>query len=144
MRWALMAIMSGTMLFSCKKEDDNNSGCSRSVTGITGSYKLTALQYKASGDANPVDYMEFYDDCQKDDIIVLKSDGSYDYNDEGITCDPDPDRVDHGSWKVDGNTLIIDGYATGTITSYDCKALVFYAVDFIGKGDKLTFTMERQ
>jgi hypothetical protein len=142
MKWALMAIASGSMLISCKKEKSSTSDCSISMTGLSGSYKLTALQYKVSATASPVDYLAFMDDCEKDDILTLKSDGTYSVNDAGTVCTP-PDNQ-KGTWLVKGNTLTSDGELNGTVASYDCKTLVYYVDNSIVTGDRLTFTMVKQ
>ena len=142
MKWALMAIMSGSMFFSCKKEKENTPECGKTLTGLAGSYKLTALQYKSGANAEPADYMAYMDDCEKDNLLVLKSDGTYDYNDIGSVCSPD--GTEHGTWVVEGNTLTSDGILNGTIGSYDCKTLVYYVGNAIEKGDRLTYTLVKQ
>jgi hypothetical protein len=142
MKWALIAITSGSMLISCKKEKSSTSECSISLTGLSGSYKLTALQYKASANAPAVDYLAFMDDCEKDDILILKSDGTYNVNDVGTVCTPS--NAQNGTWRVEGNTLTSDGELNGTVASYDCKTLVYYVDNSIVTGDRLTFTMTKQ
>jgi hypothetical protein len=142
MKWALMAIALGSMLISCKKEKSSTSECSISLTGLSGSYKLTALQYKASANASPVDYLAFMDDCEKDDILILKNNGTYNVNDVGTVCTPS--NAQNGTWKLNGNTLISDGILNGTVASYDCKTLVYYTDNSIVTGDRLTFTMIKQ
>ncbi|MET3878736.1 lipocalin family protein [Chitinophaga sp. OAE865] len=142
MKWVLLIFAAGSVLFSCKKEESSEPGCSISTTGLSGSYKLTALQYRASATAAPVDYLASMEDCEKDDILTLKSDGTYDYNDGGTVCSPS--GTDHGTWQVKGNTLTSDGTLNGTVASYDCKTMVYYVENSLVEGDKLTFTMVRQ
>jgi len=79
MKWALIAMTSGIMFFSCKKEKSNASQCSISMTGLAGSYKLTALQYTPEPGAAPLDYLAPMEDCAKDDSLILHNDGTYDY-----------------------------------------------------------------
>jgi Lipocalin-like domain len=141
-KWAIMAMTAGTVLFSCKKEKSNTPGCSISVESLSGSYKLTGLQYKATAAAAPIDYLAFRDACEADDIIVLKNNGTYEYNDAGTVCTPSENE--HGTWKLNGNTLTSDGTLNGTIASYDCKTLTYYVENSIAEGDKLTFTMVKQ
>jgi hypothetical protein len=142
MKWALMAITLGSMFFSCKKEKSSTSECSISMDGLSGSYKLTALQYKSNANAAPVDYFSYMDDCEKDDILILKNDGTYKVNDAGTVCTPS--NAQNGSWLVSGNKLISDGILNGTVASYDCKTLVYYTENSIVAGDRLTFTMVKQ
>ncbi|RAK35887.1 UNVERIFIED_ORG: lipocalin-like protein [Chitinophaga ginsengisegetis] len=141
MKWVLVAIATSCIL-SCQKEESNAPGCSISMTGLSGTYKLTALKYQASAAAAPVDYLASMDACEKDDIITLKSDGTYEYNDAGTVCTPAESK--HGAWQVKGNTLTSDGTLNGTVASYDCKTLVYYTENSIVAGDKLTFTMVKQ
>ncbi|WP_089916631.1 lipocalin-like domain-containing protein [Chitinophaga rupis] len=144
MKWFFMVMVSGSMLFSCKKEEENNSpACGISLAGLSGSYKLTALQYRSGANATPQDYLASMDDCEKDNILVLNSDGTYDYKDMGTVC-TDADNPAHGTWAVQGNTLTSDGVLNGTVASYDCKTMVYYIDNAIEKGDRLTYTMVKQ
>ena len=142
MKQALIVMTSGIMLFSCKKDKNDTPQCEISMAGLSGSYKLTALQYKPDPAAQAQDFLAMMDDCEKDDILVLKSDGTYDYNDLGTVCDPTTEE--HGTWLVNGKTLISDGRLNGTVASYDCKTLVYYIPNALKPGDKLTFTLVKQ
>jgi len=137
-----MAMVLGCIFFSCKKEESSTSKCAISMAGLSGSYKLTALQYRSGATATPMDYLPYIDDCEKDDLVTLKSNGTYDSNDEGTVCTPEKEL--NGSWQVKGNVLTSDGIFNGTITSYDCKTLVFYIDNSMVAGDRLTFTMVKQ
>lgn len=140
---AFVALAAAALLYSCKKEESTEpTGCGISMTGLSGSYKLTALQYKASATAAPVDYLATMEACEKDDILTLKSDGTYDYDDKGMVCSPS--GTGHGTWQVKGNTLTSDGTLNGTLASYDCKTMVYYVENSVVEGDKLTFTMVKQ
>ncbi len=145
MKWALIALVSGSILYSCKKEEskpNNNNSCEVNVANLAGNYKVTALQYKASANATPVDYLAPMEDCEKDDILTLKTDGTYIYTDAGIVCKPDGNQ--QGTWKLEGKTLTSDGILRGTVSSYDCKTLVYYVENSLATGDKFTFTLTRQ
>lgn len=130
------------MFISCKKENNNTPECKVNMTSLAGSYKLAALQYKSGATATPVDYLAYMDACEKDNILVLKSDGTYDSNDGGTVCSPS--ETSHGTWQVDGNTLTSDGTLNGTVASYDCSTLVYYIENSIKEGDRLTFTLVKQ
>lgn len=138
----------GMGLFSCKKEKSNDQpACAVNVANISGAYKLTALQYKASATSAPVDYYAYTEDCEKDDILTFKSDGTYDYNDAGTACTPV--NNDHGTWQLNGNVLTKNGdgeQLNATIESYDCKSktLVYYVENGLKTGDRLTFTWVKQ
>ena len=134
--------MAASTLFACKKEKDNTPGCPVTMENLSGAYKLTALQYKASANAAPADYLAYMDDCEKDNILNLKSDGTYKEDDTGIVCDTD--EADQGTWQLHGNTLTSDGKLNGTIASWDCKTMVYYIENAIKPGDRLTYTLEKQ
>jgi len=135
-------MLSGMVFLACKKEKATAPGCAVTMENLAGAYKLTALQYKVSANATPTDYLAILDDCEKDNIINLKDDGTYKEEDTGIVCSPS--ETSEGSWQLHGNTLISDGTLNGTISSFDCKTLVFYVENALKTGDRLTYTMERQ
>lgn len=142
LKWPLITMALSSMIFSCNKEHDNTPECKISMASLSGSYKLTALQYKSGTTATPVDYLASMDACEKDNILILKSDGTYNSDDAGTVCTPS--ETDNGTWQVEGNTLTSDGTLNGTIASYDCKTLVYYIENSIKEGDRLTFTMVKQ
>ncbi|SKA37698.1 Lipocalin-like domain-containing protein [Chitinophaga eiseniae] len=135
-------IIASTLLLACKKEKSSPSGCDISVAGLSGSYKLTALQYKENASSAPIDYLAYLEACEKDDIMELKSNGTYTYHDAGTAC-AEP-ATDHGTWTVTGKTLTSDGKLQGAIDSYDCKTLVYYVDNALTHGDRLTYTMVKQ
>ncbi len=140
-KMAFAAILSVSTLISCQK-DPVEPECQKSMSGISGNYKLISLQYKINNSAAPVDYLAFMDACEKDDLIILKPNGTYNYNDIGITCSPS--GTDNGTWSVSGNVIISDGIVNGVIESYDCKKLVCYIENINIPGDRLTLTITRQ
>ncbi|RFS20160.1 hypothetical protein DVR12_20815 [Chitinophaga silvatica] len=142
MKWFLLMIPA-TILLSCKKEkSESESKCNIDVASLSGTYKVTSLKYTSKPDATPVDFMEFMEACEKDDIITLKKDGTYEYFDLGVTCSPN--GSDKGTWELNGKTLISDGKLNGTVSSFDCKTLVYYVENSLVSGDKFVFTMVRQ
>lgn len=138
----MLIVIAGTVLFACKKEKDNTPGCPITTAGISGVYKLKALQYKSSTNAASQDYFALLDDCEKDDVINLKSDGTYKEEDAGTVCSPS--NSSEGVWQIHGKTLTSDGFANGTVSSFDCKILIFYVDNAVKQGDRLTYTMEKQ
>src|SRR5215469_6874300 len=112
MKKTLLVIVSGITLLACKKEKANAPGCPITMENLSGAYKLTALQYKASPNAAPSDYLAYLDTCEKDNIINLKSDGTYKEDDAGTVCVPSETTV--GTWQLHGDTLTSDGTVNGT------------------------------
>lgn len=137
-----MVLAALSLFFSCKKEDDKPTGCLINTANISGSYKLSALEYVSGTNVPPIDFMPFLDDCEKDDILTFGNNGIYHKSDAGTVCDPSSD--DEGSWKLEGNTITMDGDAAGAIASFDCKTLVYYVENSLKQGDKMTITYIRQ
>jgi hypothetical protein len=128
------------LCISCQKKPEDT--CVTSVASISGAYKLTTLQYKLNASAPAQDYLVFMDACEKDDIITLKTDGTYTYQDAGTVCTPN--GSDNGTWTLSGSVINSDGVVDGIIESFDCHTLVFYAKDVYTPGDRLTFTIVKQ
>lgn len=127
---------------SCQKNSSQDNSCARTTAGLAGTYKLTALKYKAGNDSPELDYMLLREVCENDDLIVLEANGTYWYKDLGLICSPDGSN--NGTWSVAGNTIISDGIVSGTIQSFDCHFLTVYSADFIIPGDRITMTIEKQ
>lgn len=136
------ALILSSLLVACKKDKPAEPDCSLSLNGLAGKYKLTKMQYKFSPTAAEVDYLQYMDDCEKDDVVELKNNGTYAYTDGGTVCDPNGNNS--GTWSISGNTINGDGTVDGTVSSYDCKTLVYYGTDIYLPGDKMTFTIVKQ
>jgi Lipocalin-like domain len=139
---SLTIIALSSVLFSCKKEDTATPPCGISVQNLSGSYKLTALKYKLTPAAPEVDFFSLLDDCEKDDQLILNANGTYQFKDLGITCLPDGNE--NGTWKLNGTTVTSDGILEGTISSFDCKTLVFYNDNYNVAGDRAIITLVKQ
>ena len=131
------------VIFSCKKNTNNNPSCTTDAASISGSYKITAYTYKESPSLPETDYYTilFPDACERDDILTFNKNGTYQKTDAGIVCSP-PEN-DNGTWVLSGNTVSINGDPE-TIESFDCKTLVVAFTDFLTPGDKLKITLVRQ
>lgn len=127
---------------SCQKEAQDTVDCPQTVAAIAGTYKLTALKYKASASSAEQDYLLLKEACELDDIVLLNANGTYHYQDAGTSCSPD--GTDAGTWSIAGNTIISDGIVSGTIQSFDCKSLIAYSSDVIIPGDRITLTIVKQ
>ena len=133
------------IFYSCKKDKDPNSvtTCQKNVASIAGSYKITAYTYKETPSSAEVDYYTylFPDACERDNVLALNANGTYQTTDAGIVCSPA--YSDNGTWTLSGNSFIKDGYPA-TIESFNCKTLVLVVMDTQTSGDKLKITMVRQ
>lgn len=144
MKKNLLVLSILTIVFlGCSKSDDNpiNPACTITKENIAGSYKITAISYKAPGLPSPVDGMLLLDDCEKDDIYVLNVNGTLNYNDAGVSCSP-PGSYS-GTWSLNGNEITIDGQAF-TIASFDCQKLVGKGTNLQTPGDEGTVTFTKQ
>jgi hypothetical protein len=138
------AMLTVSLLFACKKEESTPlpPACSINMTNLAGSYKIAGLTYQSSAGSQPVDYLATLDDCEKDDILVLKADGNYAFNDAGTVCSPA--STETGTWKLEGNILTSNGKLSGTITSFDCKTMVYVVENIMKPGDKYTYKMVKE
>ena len=128
-------------ILSCSKKD-SNIACAKDATSISGSYKLTALIYKANASSPEQDILPLInpEPCDQDDLYILQTNGTYQLKDAGIVCSPPNDA--YGTWSVAGNTMIMDG-ENHTIETFDCKILAISQTDQqSGEQIKATFTRQ--
>lgn len=129
-----------TLFASCKKDKDE---CTLSSAALVGTYKITAVKYKASASATEQDYYNLFfpDACERDDTQTLNANGTCSFNDAGVKCAPPNDY--NSTWSLNGNTIIIDGDA-GNVDSFSCTTLVISGSGVFIAGDKITVTYTRQ
>jgi len=142
MKKTIFIIFSIVFLFSCNGDKKNN--CITSAAAIAGSYKVTAVTYKASATSPEINYFDqlYPDACEKDDIITFSANNTYVFSDAGVACVPSGN--DNGTWSLSGTTsIVIDGY-TAELESFDCKKLVFINPNTQTAGDRLKLTLTRQ
>lgn len=119
MKKILLAVTILVAVTSCKKDKDDEN-CTLSSTSIVGSYKTTAVKYKASAADAEIDEFATWDACEKDDIVVLNANNSVTYQDAGISCTPSTN--DTGAWLLSGSSLNIDGEIY-TVTAFSCSGM---------------------
>lgn len=143
MKKLFFLFVSSAVLFSCKKNNDNNSSCSIDVAHIAGAYKFTAYTYKQNPTSPDQDYFNviFPNACERDDILTFNSNGNWTLTDAGVICSPA--NSDNGLWSLSGNTMNVDGDLS-TIESFDCKTLVMVSSDVMVTGDKMKITLTKQ
>lgn len=131
----LLCLLSLAVLLttSCKK--DKKESCPVTVAAVAGSYKLVAFS------VNGVDALDLtFQACKKDDIVTLKTDGTYDYMDAGVSCDPSGSTS--GTWTLSGNTFTIDYFPFPlTVESFDCTNL---KGNTVYSGNSISATFRRQ
>lgn len=142
LKLTLIALVSVSLFASCKKEEDKPTGCLINTANIAGSYKLGGMEYAAGGNVPPIDFMTFIDDCEKDDLLIFVNNGILRHEDKGTRCEESDNE--EGTWKLEGNSLRLDGESVGAITSFDCKTMVYAVDNFLKQGDKMTITYIKQ
>lgn len=144
-RAVLFITLAAGAFASCQKDKSSDDGCKTDMPHMAGTYKLTAVKYKASTTATEQDYLPYMDACETDNLVGLSANGTYTYSDVGVKCTPDNSGT--GTWSIKGSTFICeenDMLDQGIISSFDCKQLVIYKDDLIVKGDKMTITLTKQ
>ena len=129
------------LLVSCKKDDVKT--CSLNMTSLAGTYKVTAVRYKATPSGSETDYFNLFyaDPCERDDKYIFNADSTYIFTDAGVQCSPPGD--DTGTWSLSGNTVTVDG-GPANVDSFSCTALTVSVSDAISAGDKLILVFTRQ
>ncbi len=144
MKKLILVLSAGIFLFAgsgCSKDDKNN--CAVTVANIAGTYKIQKVMYKLNASTAEVDYTStVFEACDLDDLLILNSNGVYQYQPAGVECTP-PNSGDTDTWSLSGNTITIEGEA-GTVSSFDCSSLVVVFSDYDVAGDKATFTLKKQ
>lgn len=136
----VVTFLLGFGFMSCKKNKDKV--CSLTEQNLQGSYKLTSFKYKASTTATEVESIDvFLEACEKDDIITLLPNHTYQYKDAGTQCQPNGDY--NGDWSLNGNTFYVDGDATN-MDNFTCSGFTVSASNYFQDGDKVTMTYQKQ
>ena len=126
-------------VLSCNKSGDEN--CTTSAASLAGSYKVIASKYKQTPAAMEEDLYAAMEACEKDDVITLKTNGTYEAKDLGAVCSPSND--DSGTWSYSGSGLMLDGEPV-TVKSFNCKTLVLVTSNAFLQGDAITLTLQKQ
>ncbi|HEX7845642.1 MAG TPA: hypothetical protein VF476_07530 [Chitinophagaceae bacterium] len=130
------------LISSCKKGNDNEQ-CDVTIATVSGTYKLTALKYKATTSSQEENwYQQVVENCKKDDLYILSANGDFAIQDAGTVCGQNGDYS--GAWTLQDNFIDMDGYYFGTVESFDCNTLVFTQTEALIPGDKLTATFVKQ
>jgi hypothetical protein len=143
----LLTICSFLLLISSCKKDDDDSNNPSAITkeNLSGSYVLVSATGKINGlDIDLTDYESVLPACQKDDILTLKTDNTFQSTDAGTKCSPD--GSEEGTWSLPNSSTIIIKDQTFNILSFDGSNLkVGYkqSVPVLGQVD-VTATFKKQ
>lgn len=111
---------------SCKKEA--KSTCGKTMAEVAGTYSYTKIQFRSGGATT--DITGTMDVCILDNKMILNTDGTAKYSDEGVDCG----RTGSGHWNIgaDGKLHINVGtvvFEDADVTSFDCSTIVFEEED---------------
>ena len=137
MKKILFGILALGAMVSCKKEDKK---CDLNAANFVGSYKTTAVTYKADAATAPVDEFATYPACEKDDLIIFNSNNTVTFSDAGVVC-ASPGN-DTGVYILNGSQLNLDGEIY-TITSFDCNGATLTSAGSVA-GELSTITVVKQ
>jgi hypothetical protein len=140
MKKVLFGLLSLTLIVatSCKKSKDAPALTKENVAGQWGLDKVT-FKY---GSGSEQDITSAYvDDCEKDDIITLKVDLTYDSHDAGVECTGDYS----GTWSLPAaNKFEMDGEQFD-VTQWDGSNLALSeAYDFGGNMGTIIMYMKKK
>lgn len=125
----LIPVFSILFFASCKKDKATN--CDKTMSSIAGTYSIVKIEMGSGGTYQDVTAF-LLESCQRDDQLILGSNGTVTYKDAGTVCDSPGD--DSGSWEIDSDGKItvnagsIDA-STADISSFDCSSLVITGSD---------------
>lgn len=137
---ALFLVTSVSILSSCNKDDDPAPTCPQTAASIAATYKLTSQRLKPSGGTES-EIIGTLNSCERDNLLVLNSNTTFQYQDAGVVCTPSQNYA--GDWSVTGSTLTLET-TTYIITSFDCTNLIAYRNNFPNGGDRTTYTYTKQ
>jgi hypothetical protein len=127
------------IVISCSKPVEEN--CTTNAATIAGNYKVIASVYKQTPTSPEEDLFEDSDPCDRDDVLTLKNDNTYQVADLGEVCVPSNDEA--GTWSLNGLNLMMDG-EPATIKSFNCMRLELMTNDVFLDGDQITLTLQKQ
>ncbi|MEO7266109.1 MAG: lipocalin family protein [Ferruginibacter sp.] len=132
----ILIAFSGILFTSCKKDKT----CDLNSTSLAGSYRVTSLKYKQTPTSAEVDLFSSLSACQKDDIYVYNTNGTFNYQDAGVVCSPSGSY--NSTWTLSGNTLTFDGDVYN-VNSFSCDGMGLTGNSIFVSGDVATATFVR-
>ena len=111
-----------TIIFSsCKKaEVIPESNCLLSASNILGTYKITSILYKSNPQTPEIDYFIYYDECEKDNLLIFNSNNTYVISEGATACSPT--TTESGNWNLNQSVITINS-ELGTVTDFSCSCM---------------------
>ena len=106
---------------SCKKaEVVPNSTCLLSSSNILGTYKITSILYKSSPQTPEIDYFMYYDECEKDNLLIFNSNNTYIISEGATACSPT--TTESGNWNLNQSSITMNS-ELGSVTDFSCSGM---------------------
>ena len=106
---------------SCKKAVVvQNPTCLLSSSNILGTYKITSILYKLNPQTSEIDYFMYYDECEKDNLLIFNSNNTFIISEGATACSPT--RTESGNWNLN-QSLISMNSESGTVTDFSCSGM---------------------
>lgn len=135
-----LLLLSNVIAWSCKKGDSAASRCALSVTSIVGTYRHTGYTVQQTASSAVVNEFATWAECEKDDVALIRADGTYQRTDAGITCTNPPD-VFNGTWALNGNIFTSNNSSIQwEVITFDCNTLIVSSTTY----PKMTETYIKQ
>ncbi len=96
-----------TIFYSCEKNKTETTPKTVEELIAGGSWKITKEEIKLG----PAPFIDDIDDCQKDDLLSFKENGTYSLDAGKVKCYEDEMQIETGEWTLtsDNKNIIIDG-----------------------------------
>lgn len=111
---------------------------------IVGTWKITAQTVTYGGQT--IDLYAEMEDCDKDDLTIIKDGGTFEYNEGATNCEGETPDVGTGTWALsaDGKTLtMVEGGET-TVSTVKELSLSTLVIEFTDAGMVATMTLTKQ
>jgi len=106
---------------SCKKaEVAQDSTCLLSASNILGTYKITSILYKSGPQTPEIDYFIYYDECEKDNLLIFNSNNTYVISEGATACSPT--TSESGNWNLNQSAITINS-ELGIVTDFSCSGM---------------------
>lgn len=111
-----------TVIFSsCKKaEVVQNPICLLSASNILGTYKITSILYKSDPQTPEIDCFMYYDECEKDNLLIFNSNNTFIISEGATACSPT--TTESGNWNLN-QSLITMNSELGSVTDFSCSGM---------------------
>lgn len=105
-----MALLAGSTLFigSCSKDDDSGPSKTSLITSAAWKYENAGLDVNKDGFIDTAVPAGFLVDCDKDNTITFKSDGTGTLDEGATKCDPGNPQTSAFTWSFKNNETMLN------------------------------------